>query len=92
MNHTSNIATRTEAVHRLVVEPITAGDVDGVTFDFDAIAAEVLTWDEAYDADRNAYMLNYQGWRYAPAFDFEHDDYEGDDAFWSVVERHMTEA
>lgn len=88
---TNNIQSRDEAVYRLVAEPIAAGD--GVTdaaaeYDIDAIADEVLIWDDAYDAERNAYLLDYQGWRYAPAFDHLHDDYEGDDAFWDCVARH----
>ena len=86
-----NIAGYSEARARLVEEPIAASDaVEDVEaeFDLDAIAAEVLVWDDAYDAEADTYWLDNQGWRYAKGFGL---DDEFGDAFWGVVGRHAVE-
>ena len=87
----NNISTYDEAVYRLVTERLAAGDgvKDALSeFDIDAIAGESLVWDEAYDEVDNAYRLDDQGWRYAPAYDHESADYLGDDAFWDLASDH----
>lgn len=81
----SNISTRQEATYRLVTEAL--GEYAD-EYDIDAIADEVIIFDEAYDEADNVYRLDRQGYRLAPAFDMDHDDYEGDDAFWDVVRKH----
>jgi len=89
-----NITTWDEARQRLVVEPIAAGDVEDAEaeYDIDAIANEVIVWDDAYDAELDVYRLDRQGYHYAPTFDSEtHEGPEADEAaaaFWAVVERY----
>jgi hypothetical protein len=85
------ITTWDEARRRLVVEPIAAGDVQDVEaeYDIDGIADEVIEWYDAYDAERDVYVLTRQGYRYAPAYDSEaHEANEAVAAFWAVVERY----
>lgn len=76
-------ATRDEAIDQEIIEPITAGDVDSATdeFDIEGIAETVLVWEDAYDADRDAHLLHKQGYRLA-------DTYQDPDAFWDVVTAH----
>ena len=80
---TSTFATKAEAVSRLIVEPIEAGEATADEFDIDAIAAEVLDTDERGQ------------WGYADAYDSLQRDEDGTadvgasdaatEAFWDVV-------
>lgn len=84
----SNLSTREEAIYRLIVEPIEAtGEIDDAhaAFDIEAIADEVLAFDEAFDEDRDAYLLDKQGWNLASQY--RNDVDEDGMQFWAVVER-----
>ena len=80
---TSTFATKAEAVSRLIVEPIEAGEAKAEEFDIDAIAAEVLDTDERGQ------------WGYADAYDSLQRDEDGTadvgasdaatEAFWDLV-------
>lgn len=80
---TSTFATKAEAVYRLIVEPIEAGEAKAEEFDIDAIAAEVLDTDERGQ------------WGYADAYDSLQRDEDGTadvgasdaatEAFWDLV-------
>ena len=80
---TSTFATKAEAVYRLIVEPIEAGEAQAEEFDIDAIAAEVLDTDERGQ------------WGYADAYDSLQRDEDGTadvgasdaatEAFWDLV-------
>lgn len=74
--------TRNEAIDREIIGPIEDGaNIEDAyaDYDVDAIADEVLEWVDGYDADKNMYNLNKQGYRLAE--DIDHDD------FWDSVMR-----
>ena len=84
----STYTTRDEAIQHEIVKVIQAGDVEDARaeFDIDAIADQLIVWEDAYDETRNAHMLNAQGFRLADEYLPEQD--EDGMAFWSVVEDH----
>lgn len=79
-----NFSSRDEATYRLIVEAIDAsGEVEDARaeYDIDAIAYEVLDFDDAYDEDANVYRLNHQGWTLKERYTGD----VGEMHFWDVV-------
>ena len=75
MNESQTFSTRTEAIEQVIIPAL--GDY-GNDYDIEAIADEVLAYNEAYDEEANVYRLNDQGF-------YQCVD---SDEFWEVVEKY----
>ena len=72
-------ATRDEALYREIQAPVLAGDTDGLRFDWDALADQLLEYVEVRDA-AGAVLVGRSGWRRRPEL--------ADDEVWAAVEAH----
>ena len=75
MNESQTFITRTEAIEQLIIPAL--GDY-GNDYDIEAIADEVLAYNEAYGEEANVYRLNDQGFYLCVDID----------EFWKVVEKY----
>ena len=84
----SPIAVRDDAVDEFVIRPIAASGLVAdvrAEYDVDAIFETIAEHDDGFDASKNAYVANNQGWRMRPEF----EGADGDPgAFWDVAAEH----
>jgi len=86
---TSLYASKTDAIQDLIVNAIECDEVPDARaeYDIDAIADEVLYFEDAYDEATDTYRLNNQGFALKPHYD-GWADVDASTAFWAVVEAH----
>lgn len=90
---TKTYSSSTDFVNYELANIIVGGNEIPENFDMDELfdrcqAAGLIIWDDAYDEARDAYLLNYQGFRWAADENGELDEA----AFWGIVEDVIADA